>query len=115
MFLVILLAILSYILVKLKTRNATGPPRIPGLSFLNLPVAQQVDSQIEVVERKVLEPRKNLYLLRILDDQYWLIGTTDTGIHSLGQVVAPGNRSAFSETDKPFAEYLENHETHQMD
>jgi len=114
-FLVILLAILSYILVKLKGRNNTGKKSIPGLSFLKLPVAQQEESLIEVVERKVLEPRKTIYLLRIFDEQYWLVGTTDSGIETLGQVQPPGSNTTLSKGETPFADYLEDHETHQVD
>lgn len=115
MFLVILLGILSYILIKLKSRDRSKPPRIPGLSFLNLPVSQKEESQIEVIERKVLEPRKVIYLLRIFDEQYWLVGTTDNSIEALGQVQAPGGSSNLSKGETPFADYLENHETHQVD
>ena len=114
-FLVILLAILSYILVKLKSRDRAKPVRIPGLSFLNLPVSQQEESQIEVIERKVLEPRKTIYLLRIFDEQYWLVGTTDSGIEALGQVQPPSGSSTLSKGETPFVDYLEDHETHQVD
>lgn len=107
--LLILVGVMAFILVKLKSRQGTGTP-LPRLPFLNFPISQAAgDSRIEVLERKVLEPRKVLYLVRVFDEQYWLIGTTDTSIEALGQVQPPGYLRA-DETKKPFSDYLEKHE-----
>lgn len=107
--LLILVGVMAFILIKLKGRQGTGSP-LPRLPFLSLPLTQAPgDSRIEVLERKVLEPRKVLYLVRVFDEQYWLIGTTDTSIEALGQVQAPGYLQA-GEAKKPFSDYLEKHE-----
>lgn len=105
-FLLILVGVMAFILIKLKSRQVAGLS-LPRLPFLTLPMSQAAaESRIEVIERKVLEPRKALYLVRIFDEQYWLIGTTDTSIESLGQVHPPGYLQA-SEAKKPFSDYLE--------
>jgi len=69
----------------------------------------------EVLEKKVLEPRKNLYLVRIFGEQYWLVGTTDTQIESLGQLKAPGHTPDLlneqpQEQANAFADYLTQNE-----
>jgi flagellar biogenesis protein FliO len=105
-FLIILLGVLAFILIKLKNRDG-GSASLPRLSFFTNPMSQAVsEGRIEVIERKVLEPRKTLYLVRIFDDQYWLIGTTDTSIEALGQVQPPGYLKA-DEANKPFSDYLD--------
>lgn len=107
LFLVVLLAIMMFILTKLKNRGSIQGV-FPGLSFLNNPISSSgVDSKIEIIERKTLEPRKSLYLIRIFDEQYWLVGTTDTSIEALGQVHPPGYLSASDQAPKPFSEYLD--------
>ena len=116
-FLIILLGAMSYILIKLKTRDASATG-LPKLSFLNLPASRQDDAVIEIVERKVLEPRKTIYLLRIFDDQYWLVGSTETEIKAIGQVQAP-RFSNPKESEKSFSEHLsnqeQNHEIQKLD
>lgn len=105
-FLLILVAVMAFILIKLKSRQVAGLS-LPRLPFLTMPMSQAAgDSRIEIIERKVLEPRKALYLVRIFDEQYWLIGTTDTSIEALGQVHPPGYLQA-AEAKKPFSDYLE--------
>ncbi|MGV3522983.1 MAG: flagellar biosynthetic protein FliO [Candidatus Sericytochromatia bacterium] len=106
-FLIILLGILGYVLVRLKNRDGGGL-KLPQVPLLNLSSGQGQASEIEVIERKVLEPRKILYLVRIFDNQYWLIGTTDTQIEALGQVAPPGSQpSGAGAVAKPFSDYLD--------
>lgn len=112
-FLIILLGAMSYILVKLKSRDSNAKASLPRLPFLGLN-AGAAESQIEVIERKVLEPRKHLYLVKIFDDQYWLLGTTDTQIEALGQI-HPARAPRESGSNKVFSDYLENHETHTLE
>ena len=45
-------------------------------------IRRSQDSQIEVLERFTLEPKKNLYILKVADKQV-LIGTTDTSLSPL--------------------------------
>jgi len=115
LFLVVLLGAMSLILVKLKSRQKGGPTSLPRLPFLNLSASRPEESQIEVLERKVLEPRKTLYLLKIFDEQYWLVGTTDTQIEALGQVSPPKAYGRAVDPNKSFSDYLEGHETHKAD
>ena len=104
--LLLLVGVMAFILIKLKSRQGGGVT-FPRLPFLSSPLSQAAgDNRIEVVERKVLEPRKALYLIRIFDEQYWLIGTTDTTIEALGQVNPPGYLQA-TEAKKPFSDYLD--------
>lgn len=114
-FLIILMGIMSYILIKLKTRDSSSSG-FPKLSLLNSSLARKEDAAIEVIERKVLEPRKTLYLVRVFDEQYWLIGSTDSEIKAIGQIQPPTYTNQSNET---FAECLEkqepSHETHTMD
>lgn len=119
-FLVILMAVLAYILVKLKTRDSmsvSGDSKLAlGLGNLfSTPTQRQSTSHIEVLEKKTLEPRKNLYLVRIFGEQYWLVGTTDTQIESLGQLKAPGHTPEVlseqpQEQANAFADYLTQNE-----
>lgn len=107
-FLIILLGVMAFILTRLKNRDGSKVafPAL-GLPFLSNPIAQSgVDSRIEIIERKTLEPRKSLYLIRIFDEQYWLVGTTDTSIEALGQIQPPDYLRA-SQADKPFSDYLD--------
>lgn len=113
-FLIILLGAMSYILVKLKSRNSSGKAALSGLPFWGLNAGAAETSQIEVIERKVLEPRKTLYLVKVFDDQYWLLGATDTQIEALGQIRSPQSTRE-SESNKVFSDYLENHETHTLE
>jgi flagellar biogenesis protein FliO len=113
-FLIILMGILAYILVKLKG----GKVQIPGLARLKLPkVGSTTNQQIRVLERNMLDGRKNLYLVQVFENQYWLIGTTDTQITSLGQVKPPyyTDGGADEDSTKAFAEYMEDHETETTD
>ncbi len=106
-FLIILLGVMAFILIKLKNRDG-GSASLPRLPFLTNPLSQAAsDGKIEVIERKVLEPRKALYLVRVFDEQYWLIGTTDTSIEALGQVRPPGYLQTSDEVNKPFSDYLD--------
>ena len=114
--LLLLVGVMAFILVKLKNRQGGGKLSLPGLSFLTAPMSQAAgDSRIEVLERKVIEARKTLYLVKVFDDQYWLIGTTDTTIEALGQVNPPGylqssadaKQTASGESKKPFSDYLD--------
>lgn len=100
-FIIILLVIMSYILVKLKSGKQL--PKLSGLSLLNLP-NQVNDNHIEIVERNVLEGRKSIYLVKVFEDQYWLIGTTETSIQALGEVKAPPSPT------QEFSSILEQHE-----
>ena len=112
-FLVILMGVLVYILVKLKSRGPGGL-QLPGLQFLKGSPAGNSGQQVRVLERCGLEGRKNLYLVQIFENQYWLVGTTDTQITSLGPVKPPyytGETSAVSDTTRTFSEYMEDHET----
>lgn len=104
--LLILVGVMAFILIKLKSRQGGGGVPLPRLPFLTTAMNQAADSRIEVLERKMLEPRKALYLIRIFDEQYWLIGTTDTSIEALGQVKPPGYLQA-DEANKPFSDYLD--------
>lgn len=107
-FLIILLGIMSYVLVKLKTRGTGQLGSAVKLPFLNFAESKTFDnSSIEVIERKSLEARKQIYLVRIFEDQYWLIGTTDTQIEALGQIQPPKRQT---EAKPPFSDYLEDHE-----
>jgi len=113
-FLIVLMGILAFILVKLKG----GKARIPGLPLLKLPrIGNDSNQQIQIVERTLLEGRKNLYLVQVFENQYWLIGTTDTQITNLGQVKPPYEMGDGAEPEKPkaFAEYVEDHETKTTD
>jgi len=104
--LLILVGVMAFILIKLKSRQSGGLS-LPKLPFLTAPMNPAAgDSRIEIIERKVIEPRKALYLIRIFDEQYWLIGTTDTTIEALGQVSPPGYMQA-AEAKKPFSDYLD--------
>ena len=106
-FLIILLGVMAFILIKLKNRDG-GSASLPRLPFLTNPLSQAAgDGKIEVIERKMLEPRKALYLVRVFDEQYWLIGTTDTSIEALGQVKPPGYLQTSNEANKPFSDYLD--------
>lgn len=114
-FLIVLMGVMSYILVKLKTRKG-DLLNTNKLSFLKLTGSQNTkNNYIEVVEHKVLEARKHLYLIRLFDEQYWLIGTTDTQIEALGQVQPPSWQSATSHESKSFSNCLEEHEVHKTD
>lgn len=113
-FLIALMGILAFILVKLKGNKA----QIPGLPLLQLPkIGNNSNQQIRVVERSLLDGRKNLYLIQVFENQYWLIGTTDTQITNLGQVKPPFEMGDGGAPDKPkaFAEYVEDHETTTID
>lgn len=108
-FLIILLGVMAFILIKLKNRDSGSAslPRLPFLANLSNPMSQAVsEGKIEVIERKMLEPRKALYLVRVFDEEYWLIGTTDTSIEALGKVKPPGYLQA-NEANKPFSDYLD--------
>lgn len=106
-FLLIVVGVMAFILVQLKNRQGAGI-NVPALNFLKLPMNQAAgDARIEVLERKMLEPRKHLYLIRVFDEQYWLIGTTDSSIEALGQVRPPGYLPASDEAVKPFSDYLD--------
>jgi flagellar biogenesis protein FliO len=107
------MGILVYVLVKLKSRGP-GSIQLPGLPFLKAPPAGATGQQVRILERCGLEARKNLYLVQIFENQYWLVGTTDTQITSLGPVKPPyytGETSAVSDTTRTFSEYMEDHET----
>lgn len=96
-FLIILMAILAFILVKLKGDQG----KIPKLLKLN---SSGSDSKsIRVLERSILEGRKNLYLVETFGKQCFLIGTTETEIVSLGEVQRPDGEQSFDQ-------YLEHHE-----
>lgn len=116
-FLVILMGILAYILVKLKTRDGSPAKNKLALGIGNLfaaPTQRQNTNHIEVLEKKSLEPRKNVYLVRVFGEQYWLIGTTDTQIESLAQLKAPGHQPEShqqpQEQTNAFADYLTKNE-----
>ncbi len=112
-FLIILLGVMSYVLVKLKTRGTGQNGPAVKLPFLNFTESKGFENtSIEVIERKSLEARKQIYLVRIFDDQYWLIGTTDTQIEALGQIQPPKRQA---EAKPPFSDYLEDHEIQQLD
>ena len=65
-FLIILMGILAFILVKLKG----GKAQIPGLPLLKLPkIGNNSSQQIRIVERTLWEGRKNLYLIQVFEDQ----------------------------------------------
>lgn len=113
-FLIILLGAMSYILVKLKSRDSSAKSPLPRLPFLGLNAGAAEVSQIEVIERKVLEPRKTLYLVRVFEDQYWLLGTTDTQIEALGQI-QPARTLRENGPNKVFSDYLESHETNTLE
>ncbi len=120
-FIIILMGILAYVLVKLKSRNGAVPTSsntLSGLSniFMNS-ASRQEATHIEVLERKMLEPRKNIYVIRIFGDQYWLVGTTDTQVEALGQLKGPGHVPDAPQPSKEqaapgaFADYLTQNET----
>ncbi|PIQ25567.1 hypothetical protein COW36_21220 [bacterium (Candidatus Blackallbacteria) CG17_big_fil_post_rev_8_21_14_2_50_48_46] len=114
-FLIILMGILAYILVKLKTRKGANLPGFPLFQLVKggTPAGQQ----IRVLERSVLEGRKNLYLVQVFENQYWLIGTTESSITSLGPVKPPyytGEDSGENQV-KAFAEYMDDHEKNTTD
>lgn len=116
-FLIILMGVLAYILVKLKTRDGVSGSNPLSLGLRNLfaaPAQRSQSGHIEVLEKKSLEPRKNIYLIRIFGEQYWLVGTTDTQIESLAQLKAPGNQPESlgqpQEQANAFADYLTQHE-----
>ncbi len=115
-FLVILMGILAYVLVKLKTRDSTPTNSKLALGIGHLfatPTQRQNTNHIEVLEKKSLEPRKNVYLVRVFGEQYWLIGTTETQIESLAQLKAPGHQPESQqpqEQTNAFADYLTKNE-----
>lgn len=113
-FLIILMGIMAYVLIKLKGRGAP-PFTLPGLPVFQATKAG--NQQVRVIERCVLEGRKNLYLVQIFENQYWLIGTTDTQITSLGPVKPPYYTGEGFDAMQPraFAEYMEDHETKTTD
>ena len=116
-FLIILMGVLAYVLVKLKTRDGISGSNPLSLGLRNLfaaPTQRNQTGHIEVLEKKSLEPRKNIYLVRIFGEQYWLVGTTDTHIESLAQLKAPGHHpetlSQTQEQANAFADYLTQNE-----
>jgi flagellar biosynthetic protein FliO len=68
-------------------------PRVTGVRTLGPGV-------IEVAARYPLEPKKNLYVIRVGED-YFLVGTTESGMHYL-TTLAPGHiEAALAKTDVP--------------
>lgn len=51
---------------------------LPRASF----VRRAADSDVEIIERFTLEPKKNLYILKVAT-KYLLVGTTENSIRSL--------------------------------
>ena len=116
-FLIILMGILAYILVKLKSRqggNSSNSPLASSLGQLFNSPARTEATHIEVLERKTLEPRKNVYLLRLFGDQYWLVGTTENQIEALGQIQPPTAPAYQKEQEQEgsgsFSDYLSQNE-----
>lgn len=113
-FLIILMGIMAYILIKLKGRGKF-PFTLASLSTFQ--ATKSGNQQIRIIERCVLEARKNLYVVQIFENQYWLIGTTETEITNLGPLKPPyyrGEGFEYKQT-KAFAEYMEDHETKTTD
>lgn len=88
-FLIVLLAAMSYTLIKLKS----GKER-PKFSLLNLGQPHHQTQYIEVLEKTSLDGRKSLYLVKIFENQYWLLGTTESSIEMLGKVKPSGYTTA---------------------
>jgi len=103
-FLIILLVVMSYILVKLKAGKQM--PKLMKLPMLNLS-GQEKTQYIEVLERNIIEGRKSVYLVKVFDDQYWLLGTTDTSMTLLGQVNRPSKEAS---SEQEFSNILEQQE-----
>ena len=91
-----LLVLFAYISVRLKTKN------FPKWSFSSLPTSQAI-KQIEIIEKKVVEPGKNLILIE-LSGQRWLLGTTPNDIRLIGKLDKIMNTHS---QDKQFSEYLD--------
>lgn len=97
-FVIGLIVIFSFILVKLKSGQLPIPLIKKWLSLS--PAMASPDKKIRVIERLALETRKGLYLVEVWN-QVWLIGTTDSQIQLIGKL----DGVPVSET-KPFSEYI---------
>lgn len=92
-----LLILFAYISIRLKTKN------FPKWSLSAIPSSQS-SKQIELIEKKVIEPGKNLVLIEI-SGQKWLLGTTPNDIRLIGKLEK--NTGQLDSHGKRFSEYLD--------
>jgi flagellar protein FliO/FliZ len=88
-----LLLVLGFILALAFITLRMVLPRITGSRALG-------PGAIQVAARYPLEPKKNLYVIRVGED-YFLVGTTESGMHYL-TTLDPGHiEPALTKTDAP--------------
>jgi len=86
-----LLLVLGFILVLAFVALRLGLPRLAGAR----PLAPGV---IDVAARYPLEPKKNLYVIRVGED-YFLVGTTELAMHYLTTLESSRIKGSLAKTD----------------